>query len=236
MPNWQRDCGESPTLKLSSGLGALARIEASLGSGGVASAHGSSNRRGTGAVKTQELALAGVCVVEPTVHGDDRGFFFEAWNAGAFDEAFGPTSFVQDNHSMSAAGVLRGMHYQEPFPQGKLVRVASGAVFDVALDIDPASGTFGSWVGVELSASNKKQLWIPPGYAHGFLALEDHTEVLYKTTEFYMPEHDHSIRWDDAEAGIAWPQLDVEYVVSSKDAAAPGLRAARIANEGGHCA
>lgn len=166
--------------------------------------------------------------MEPTVHGDDRGFFFEAWNQRAFDEAFGPTSFVQDNHSKSAAGVLRGMHYQDPYPQGKLVRVAAGAVFDVALDIDPTSTTFGLWVGVELSASNKRQLWVPPGYAHGFLALEDDTEVLYKTTEFYMPEHDHSIRWDDADAAIEWPQLDIEYVVSAKDAAAPGLQAARI--------
>lgn len=167
-------------------------------------------------------------MVAPTVHGDDRGFFFEAWNQREFEDAFGPTSFVQDNHSRSAAGVLRGMHYQEPYPQGKLVRVVSGSVFDVALDIDPGSPTFGDWVGVELSATNKLQLWIPPGYAHGFLALEDGTEVLYKTTEFYMPEHDHSIRWNDEEVGIEWPQLGNEYVVSSKDAQAPGLRSARI--------
>lgn len=179
-------------------------------------------------MKIQELALAGVTIIEPAVHGDDRGFFFESWSKRDFDEVFGPTTFLQDNHSKSSAGVLRGLHYQDPHRQGKLVRVVAGSIFDVALDIDSESSTFGSWVGVELSAHNKRQLWIAPGYAHGFLALEDGTEVLYKTTDFYMPQHDHSIRWNDPDVGIEWPHLEINYVVSDKDAGAPTLREAKL--------
>lgn len=174
-------------------------------------------------------ALGDVQVVSPRVFADDRGFFFEAWNRRTFDEAVGRhVEFVQDNHSRSTKGVLRGLHYQvPPHAQGKLVRCVVGAVFDVAVDIRRSSSTFGEWVGVELSADNKKQLWIPEGFAHGFYVLTGAAEVLYKTTDFYAPECDRAIRWDDPDIGISWP-LDGEPLLSDKDAAAPYLRDADV--------
>lgn len=164
-------------------------------------------------------------LIEPKVFGDDRGFFFESFNQGRFEELVGaPVGFVQDNHSRSAKGVLRGLHYQlPPAEQGKLVRVSRGAVYDVAVDIRKSSASFGEWIGYELSEDNFHQLWIPPGFAHGFLALTDMTDVLYKTTSHYAPESDRSVRWDDPDIGIAWPLDGVTPLVSPKDQAAPSL-------------
>ena len=167
--------------------------------------------------------LPGVLLIRPPVHGDERGFFSESWNARDFAEVTGPeVTFVQDNHSRSAAGVLRGLHYQlAPHAQGKLIRVTAGAVYDVAVDIRPRSPTFGRWTGVELSDANHLQLWIPPGFAHGFLALTD-ADLLYKTTAFYDRASDRSIRWDDPAIGIRWPTA-APPMLSPKDAAAPAL-------------
>ena len=164
-------------------------------------------------------AIPEVIILEPKVFGDDRGFFFESFNAKAFGEATGlDVSFVQDNHSKSVKNVLRGLHYQlPPKAQGKLVRVVQGEVFDVAVDIRKGSKTFGEWVGVHLSAENKKQFWIPPGFAHGFLTLSDEAEFLYKTTDYYSPAHERCIRWDDPDIGVAWP-LAATPVLSAKDA------------------
>lgn len=181
-------------------------------------------------------ALPGVAIVEPKVFSDDRGWFMESFNESAFEQglrALGlplPRRFVQDNHSCSKAGVLRGLHYQlPPHPQGKLVRVVQGSAFDVAVDIRRDSPTFGRWVGVELSAANRRQLWIPEGFAHGFLALEDDTHFLYKTTDVYARDCERSIRWDDKEIGIEWPRLPGvgELLVAPKDAAADRLRDAQ---------
>lgn len=183
-------------------------------------------------MKLLPTELPGVVIVEPAVFGDDRGWFMESWNRARFDAGLHelglppPRPFVQDNHSCSHAGVLRGLHYQlPPHPQGKLVRVVKGAVFDVAVDIRRGSPTFGRWVGVELSAANHRQLWIPEGFAHGFLALEDDTHFLYKTTDVYARDCERSLRWDDAAIGIGWPLQRVTGVptVAPKDAAAPGL-------------
>ncbi|WP_434630353.1 dTDP-4-dehydrorhamnose 3,5-epimerase [Chromobacterium sp. CV08] len=164
--------------------------------------------------------IPAVKIIEPKVFGDERGFFFESFNHRQFEQAIGETvAFVQDNHSRSGNGVLRGLHYQlDPHPQGKLVRVVAGAVFDVAVDIRPGSETFGKWVGVELSAANKRQLWIPAGFAHGFLTLSDDVEFLYKTTDYWHPELERSIAWDDAELAIAWP-LSGAPTLSAKDQA-----------------
>jgi dTDP-4-dehydrorhamnose 3,5-epimerase len=169
--------------------------------------------------------IEGVLIVEPKVFGDSRGFFFESFNQQAFDAAVGsPVTFVQDNHSRSARGVLRGMHRQlAPHAQGKLVRVTSGRVFDVAADVDPASPTYRRWVGVELSADNHRQLWIPAGLAHGFLVLSDSADFLYKTTAYYAPSSEVSVRWNDPALAIAWPDAGVPFVLSAKDAAAPLL-------------
>lgn len=169
-------------------------------------------------MKATPTAIPDVLVVEPRVFGDDRGFFFESFNAQAFAQATGfATDFVQDNHSKSARNVLRGLHYQvAPKAQGKLVRVVHGEVFDVVVDLRKNSRTFGEWVGETLSAENKKQLWIPPGFAHGFLTLSDCAELLYKTTDYYSPDHERCIRWDDPEIGIAWP-LTATPVLSAKD-------------------
>ena len=167
--------------------------------------------------------IDGVLVLEPTVHGDARGFFFESFNAGDFEQATGlKETFVQDNHSKSAKGVLRGMHYQVQHAQGKLVRVTQGAVFDVAVDIRKGSPTFGLWFGLELSAENKKQLWIPAGLAHGFLVISDSAEFLYKTTDYYHPEFERSLLWNDPAIGIEWPLhlLDAQPLLSAKDIAA----------------
>lgn len=171
-------------------------------------------------------ALPGVLILEPRVVHDDRGHFLEAWQQHAFDEAVGcAVAFVQDNQSHSRRGVLRGLHFQRgASAQGKLVRVLSGAVFDVAVDIRPASATFGRWAGAELSAGNLRQMWIPPGHAHGFLVLGDAADVLYKVTAGYAPADEGALRWDDPDVGIAWPDVGGPPSVSPKDAAAPGLR------------
>jgi dTDP-4-dehydrorhamnose 3,5-epimerase len=168
-------------------------------------------------VKVTPTAIPDVLVIEPKVFGDDRGFFFESFNQKAFNEATGlNASFVQDNHSRSAKGVLRGLHYQLEQPQGKLVRVVRGAVFDVAVDIRKRSATFSLWVGAELTESSHKQLWVPPGFAHGFLVLSESADFLYKTTDYYAPVHERCIAWNDPQIGIQWP-LDGEPSLSGKD-------------------
>ena len=173
--------------------------------------------------------LPEVLILEPKVFGDARGFFMESFSQRAFDAAVGRhVEFVQDNHSRSARGVLRGLHYQlAPHAQGKLVRVSSGSVFDVAVDMRRSSPRFGRWVGVELSAENHRQLWIPPGFAHGFLVLSESADFLYKTTAYYAPECESGVRWDDPDLGIAWPLGGEEPALSAKDAQAPFLNAAR---------
>ena len=180
-------------------------------------------------MKVTPTAIPEVLLIEPKVFGDDRGFFFESFNQKAFQEASGlDLAFVQDNHSKSARNVLRGLHYQvAPKAQGKLVRVVHGAVFDVAVDLRKSSKTFGHWVGEILSGENKQQLWIPPGFAHGFLTLSDTAEFLYKTTDYYSPAQERAIRWDDPEIGIAWP-LHGEPLLAAKDAAAGRLAAAEL--------
>lgn len=166
------------------------------------------------AIKTN---IPDVILFEPKVFGDDRGFFFESFNAKVFEEAVGKRlNFVQDNHSKSAKNVLRGLHYQIEQAQGKLVRVSQGEVFDVAVDLRVASATFGHWVGVVLSAENKRQVWIPPGFAHGFLVLSETAEFLYKTTDFYAPQHECSLKWDDPTVGVQWP-LQGPPMLSAKD-------------------
>lgn len=182
-------------------------------------------------MKVIPTELAGVFIVEPAVHGDARGFFMESYNEYRFDGAVGhQVRFVQDNHSRSARGVLRGLHYQlPPRAQGKLVRVTAGRVFDVAVDVRRGSAQFGKWIGVELSDDNRRQLWIPPGFAHGFLVLSDHADFLYKTTDYYSPNHERSIRWNDPQLAVRWP-IDQEWAVtiSQKDAAAPWLAEAAL--------
>lgn len=168
-------------------------------------------------MKITPTALADVLIVEPRVLGDARGFFFESFNCKAFYKATGVhPDFVQDNHSRSAGGVLRGLHYQVRQPQGKLVRVVRGAVFDVAVDIRRGSNTFGQWVGTELSEDNHRQLWIPPGFAHGFLVLSESADFLYKTTDYYAPEHERCIAWNDPAIGIQWP-AGAHPLLSAKD-------------------
>ena len=176
-------------------------------------------------MKVTPLAIAGVLLIEPKVFGDDRGFFFESFNQQSFNEATGlDANFVQDNHSKSAKNVLRGLHYQlPPKAQGKLVRVVAGEVFDVAVDIRKGSPTFGQWVGQVLSAENKLQMWVPAGLAHGFLVLSSSAEFLYKTTDYYAPEYERSIAWNDPALAINWPLVDGQAVLSSKDAVAPLL-------------
>ena len=164
-----------------------------------------------------DTEIEGLKIIEPQVFGDDRGFFLESWNAARFAEAGFDITFVQDNHSHSQKGVLRGMHFQNPGPQGKLVRVVSGAVFDVTVDLRRASPTFGKWVGVELSAQNKRMLWVPQGFAHGFLTLEDDTDFLYKCDAAYRPDLEHSLAWDDPDVGIQWPLNGTSPVLSARD-------------------
>ncbi|HEX7985227.1 MAG TPA: dTDP-4-dehydrorhamnose 3,5-epimerase [Duganella sp.] len=179
-------------------------------------------------MKVVTTPLEGLLVLEPRVFGDERGFFYESYNARQFAEATGVTAgFVQDNHSRSRRGVLRGLHYQIQQPQGKLVRVTAGAVFDVAVDIRKASPTFGQWYGVELSAENMRQMWIPAGFAHGFVVTSDNAEFLYKTTDYWAPEHERAILWNDPAIGIVWP-LDVTPTLSAKDQAALPLAAAEV--------
>ena len=176
-------------------------------------------------IKTETLDAL---IIEPKVFGDERGFFIESFNQQVWQELTGlKSSFVQDNHSRSTRGVLRGLHYQIKQPQGKLVRVVQGEVFDVAVDIRRSSSTFSKWTGGVLSAENKRQFWVPEGFAHGFLVLSDSADFLYKTTEYYAPEHERCIRWDDPEIGIEWP-WGGEPVLSQKDAAAPLLKSSQI--------
>lgn len=173
-----------------------------------------------------------VLVLEPKVFGDARGFFMESFNDRAFREATGISlAFVQDNHSRSARGVLRGLHYQVQQPQGKLVRAVRGAVFDVAVDLRKRSRTFGQWVGVELSEDNQKQLWVPPGFAHGFVVLSDSADFLYKTTDYYAPQHERCIRWDDPDLAIDWPSDADAVLVSEKDARGSSFRDAEYFDE-----
>jgi dTDP-4-dehydrorhamnose 3,5-epimerase len=176
-------------------------------------------------VKFVDVGLAGVIRIEPTVHRDDRGFFMETFQARQYVENGIDAEFVQDNLSQSTKGTLRGLHYQIEQAQGKLVRVVQGEVFDVAVDLRKSSSQYGQWVGEVLSAENKHQLWVPPGFGHGFLVLSDTAEFEYKCTDYYAPEHERAIRWDDPEIGIVWPLLDGEQpILSSKDEAAPYLR------------
>ncbi len=173
-------------------------------------------------MKFTETALPGVVLIEPKVFGDDRGFFLESWNRRVFAENNLDVAFVQDNHSRSAKGVLRGLHYQRVTPQGKLVRVTAGAVFDVAVDIRRSSPHFGRWVGYELSDTNKRMLYVPPGFAHGFMVVSETADFLYKCTALYDAANDCGVRWDDPAIGIDWP-LSEHPQLSAKDAAAPFL-------------
>ncbi|HSJ78221.1 MAG TPA: dTDP-4-dehydrorhamnose 3,5-epimerase [Erythrobacter sp.] len=168
-------------------------------------------------MKVIETAIPGPLIIEPRVFGDARGFFMETWNAVAFAEAGLDLTFVQDNHSRSQKGVLRGMHFQNPGPQGKLVRVTHGAVFDVAVDLRQASPHFGQWVGVELSAANRRMFWVPEGFAHGFLTLEDDTDFLYKCTAPYRPQSEHTLAWNDPAVGIVWPASGIHPIISEMD-------------------
>jgi dTDP-4-dehydrorhamnose 3,5-epimerase len=179
-------------------------------------------------MKVQSTAIPEVLIIEPEVYGDDRGFFFESFNARAFEQATGlEPEFVQDNHSKSVKNVLRGMHYQIKQPQGKLVRVVQGEVFDVAVDLRRSRETFGQWVGVRLTAENKKQLWIPEGFAHGFVVLSDTAEFLYKTTDYYAPKYERSLLWSDPALGITWP-ITEEPKLTTKDADAQLLADAEV--------
>jgi len=180
-------------------------------------------------MKIIDTAIADVKIIEPAVFGDERGFFFESFNQKRFEEAIGrKVEFVQDNHSRSSKGVLRGLHYQmPPFAQGKLVRCTLGEVYDIAVDIRRSSPTFGQWVGVVLSAENKRQLWIPEGFAHGFVTTSDYAEFLYKTTNYYAPDHERSIIWNDAELDIDW-MLDSTPSLSGKDEQACAFNTAQL--------
>ena len=181
-------------------------------------------------MKFTALAIPEVLLIEPKVFGDARGFFLESFRQDLFDQATGGHyEFIQDNHSRSSKGVLRGLHYQlPPHAQGKLVRVTSGAVFDVAVDIRRDSETFGQCVGAELTAENHRQLWVPPGFAHGFLVLSETADFVYKTTAYYAPESDRGMRWNDADIGIDWPKLDVELSLSEKDLKQPLFKQAEV--------
>jgi dTDP-4-dehydrorhamnose 3,5-epimerase len=191
-------------------------------------------------MKLIPTSLPGVVIVEPAVFADERGWFMESWQQPKFDAALralglpAPRPFVQDNHSCSARGVLRGLHYQlPPHPQGKLVRVTQGAAFDVAVDIRRGSPTFGRWAGARLSAANRHQLWVPEGFAHGFVALEDDTHFLYKTTDVYARDCERAIRWDDPALSIDWPLDGMAPRLAAKDAAAPLLAEAELPSWGG---
>jgi len=179
-------------------------------------------------VKVVETSIPDVLIIEPKVFGDERGFFYESFTAAAFEAATGlKRQFVQDNHSKSQRGVLRGLHYQIQQPQGKLVRVVAGEVFDVAVDLRKSSPSFGRWFGTHLSAQNQRQLWIPEGFAHGFVVLSGSAEFLYKTTDYYAPEHERSLLWNDPELGIQWP-FDEAPQLSAKDQAGKLLRDAEL--------
>lgn len=174
-------------------------------------------------------AIPDAMIIEPKVFGDARGFFLESFNQKAFADATGlDLQFVQDNHSRSARGVLRGLHYQIRQPQGKLVRVVRGCVFDVAVDLRKQSATFGKWVGVELSEDNHRQFWVPPGFAHGFVVLSESADFLYKTTDYYAPQFERTIAWNDPEIGIEWPRMEVAPLLSAKDQAGASLSTAEL--------
>ena len=178
-------------------------------------------------MKVTPTALAEVLLIEPKVFGDSRGFFYEAWNRQAFEQAGIPASFVQDNHSRSARNVLRGLHYQIRQPQGKLVRVMAGEVFDVVVDIRRSSPRFGQWVGVKLAAKTHHAVWVPPGFAHGFCVTSEFAEVIYKTTDFYAPEHERAILWNDPGIGVVWP-LSGDPLLSQKDTQGKHLNEAEL--------
>jgi len=179
-------------------------------------------------MKVVETSIPDVLIIEPKVFGDERGFFYESFNAAAFEAATGlKRQFVQDNHSKSQRGVLRGLHYQIQQPQGKLVRVVAGEVFDVAVDLRKSSPSFGRWFGTHLSAQNQRQLWVPEGFAHGFVVLSESAEFLYKTTDYYAPEHERSLLWNDPALGIQWP-IDEAPQLSAKDQAGKLLRDAEL--------
>ena len=179
-------------------------------------------------MKVTPTSIPSVLIIEPRVFGDTRGFFFESFNQRAFNQATGlDVNFVQDNHSRSSKGVLRGLHYQIQQPQGKLVRVVRGSVFDVTVDLRKSSPTFGQWVGVELTEDNHRQLWIPPGFAHGFYVLSDSADFLYKTTDYYAPEFECSLIWNDPTIGIEWP-LNTQPIISAKDAQGKKLADAEV--------
>jgi dTDP-4-dehydrorhamnose 3,5-epimerase len=165
-----------------------------------------------------DTAIPGPKIIEPRVFGDERGFFMETWNEAKFAEVGLPMNWVQDNHSHSQKGVLRGLHFQNPGPQGKLVRVVRGAVFDVAVDLRRSSEHYGQWVGVELSAENKRMFWVPEGFAHGFLTLTDDTDFLYKCTAPYAPQSEHTLAWNDPGVGVEWPIAGLDPIISEKDA------------------
>lgn len=175
-------------------------------------------------MKVNRFDIEGPLEIEPRVFGDERGFFMESWSRKVFAEIGIDADFVQDNHSRSAKGVLRGLHYQDPVRQGKLVRVASGRAWDVAVDIRQDSPTYGKWAAVELSSERRNMFWVPPGFAHGFLSLEDGTDFLYKCSDYYAPEHEHAIRWDDPDLAIEWPLDGMTPQVSAKDEAAAAFR------------
>ena len=181
-------------------------------------------------MKVVPTAIPEIKLFKPTIHRDGRGFFAESFRQDLFNQATGTNyEFIQDNHSRSGKGVLRGLHYQlPPHAQGKLVRVISGAVFDVAVDIRRSSPTFGKWVGAELSAENHHQLWIPPGFAHGFVVLSDTADFVYKTTAYYAPESDRGLLWNDSDIAIAWPQLDIAFSLSEKDQHQPAFKQAEL--------
>jgi dTDP-4-dehydrorhamnose 3,5-epimerase len=179
-------------------------------------------------LKVTPTSIPSVLIIEPKVFGDDRGFFFESFNQRAFNQATClDVNFVQDNHSRSSKGVLRGLHYQIQQPQGKLVRVVRGSVFDVTVDLRKSSPTFGQWVGMELTEDNHCQLWIPPGFAHGFYVLSDSADFLYKTTDYYAPEFECSLVWNDPAIGIVWP-IDTQLIISAKDAQGMSLADAAV--------
>lgn len=179
----------------------------------------------------EKTSLPEVVILTPKVFGDERGFFMESFNQQAFEEATGcKRNFVQDNHSRSRQGVLRGIHYQLEQPQGKLVRVVHGSVWDVAVDLRRDSAQFGQWVGVELSAENNRQLWVPEGFGHAFVVLSETADFLYKTTDYYHPESERCIRFDDPELGIEWPKLPVPFALSEKDQAGSAFKSAGVYN------
>lgn len=180
-------------------------------------------------MQVSTTALNDVLVLTPRVFGDERGYFFESFNQRLFNDTVGPVTFVQDNQSRSARGVLRGLHYQIQQPQGKLVRVLQGEIFDVAVDLRQSSATFGKWTGVRLSAANQQQLWVPEGFAHGFIVLSDCADVLYKTTNYYAPQYERSISWNDPDLAIAWPEAG-QLILSEKDKQATAFACADYFN------